>query len=122
MLDAVKERRRSRQARQRTLVELPRGKIVRRLFRCEALDGRTLLIGATSDDIAGLVDSASAWVFRRDAGAWAAEAQLRAANGTAGDFFGTSVALAEPVAPPARSAPRAGSRSAAASSTRPRAS
>ena len=26
-----------------------------------------------------------------------AEAQLRAANGTAGDFFGTSVALAEPV-------------------------
>jgi hypothetical protein len=24
-------------------------------------------------------------------------AQLRAANGTAGDFFGTSVALAEPV-------------------------
>jgi hypothetical protein len=30
-------------------------------------------------------------------GAWAAEAQLRAASGTAGDFFGTSVALAEPV-------------------------
>ena len=44
-----------------------------------------------------MVDSGSAWVFRRDAGAWVAEAQLRAANGTAGDFFGTSVALAEPV-------------------------
>jgi len=44
-----------------------------------------------------VVDSGSAWVFRRDAGASAAEAQLRAANGTAGDFFGTSVALAEPV-------------------------
>jgi hypothetical protein len=62
-----------------------------------ALDGRTLLVGANSDDIAGVVDGGSAWVFRRDAGAWTAEAQLRAANGTAGDFFGTSVALAEPV-------------------------
>ncbi len=57
----------------------------------------SLLVGANSDDIARLVDSGSAWVFRRDAGAWAAEAQLRAANGTAGDFFGTRFALAEPV-------------------------
>jgi hypothetical protein len=57
----------------------------------------SLLVRVTSDDIAGVVDGGSAWVFRRDAGAWAAEAQLRAANGTAGDFFGTSVALAEPV-------------------------
>jgi hypothetical protein len=57
----------------------------------------TLLVRVTSDDIAGVVDSGSAWVFRRDAGAWAAEAQLRAANGTAGDFFGTSVARTEPV-------------------------
>jgi hypothetical protein len=32
-----------------------------------------------------------------DVGAWVAEAQPRAANGTAGDFVGTSVALAEPV-------------------------
>jgi hypothetical protein len=87
-----------------------------------APDGRTLLVGVKSNDLARVLDNASAWVFRRDAGAWAAEAQLRAANGTAGDFFGTSVALAEPAAPPARSAPRAGSRSAAASSTRPRAS
>ena len=79
----------------------------------------SLLVGTNSDDIAGAVDNDSAWVFRRDAGAWAAVAQLRAANGTTGDFFGTSVALAEPAAPPARSAPRAGSRSAAASSTRP---
>ena len=44
-----------------------------------------------------MVDNDSAWVFRRDAGASAAEAQLRAANGTAGDLFGTSVAVAEPV-------------------------
>jgi hypothetical protein len=50
-----------------------------------------------STDLAPVVDTGSAWVFRRDAGAWAAEAQLRAASGTAGDFFGTSVALAEPV-------------------------
>jgi hypothetical protein len=57
----------------------------------------SLLVGSNSDDIAGLVESGSAWVLRRDAGAWAAEAQLRAANGTAGDFFGTSIALAEPV-------------------------
>jgi hypothetical protein len=57
----------------------------------------SLLVGSNSDDIARVLDNASAWVFRRDAGAWAAEAQLRAANGTAGDFFGTSVALAEPV-------------------------
>jgi hypothetical protein len=62
-----------------------------------APDGRTLLVGVKSNDLAGVVDNGSAWVFRRDAGAWAAEAQLRAANGTAGDFFGTSVALAEPV-------------------------
>jgi hypothetical protein len=57
----------------------------------------SLLVGSNSDDIARVLDNVSAWVFRRDAGAWAAEAQLRAANGTAGDFFGTSVALAEPV-------------------------
>jgi hypothetical protein len=57
----------------------------------------SLLVGTNSDDIAVVFDSGSAWAFRRDAGAWTAEAQLRAANGTAGDFFGTSVALAEPV-------------------------
>ena len=57
----------------------------------------TVLVGSNSDDIARVVDNGSAWVFRRDAAAWTAEAQLRAANGTAGDFFGTSVALAEPV-------------------------
>jgi hypothetical protein len=57
----------------------------------------SLLVGTNSDGLARLVDSGSAWVTRRDAGAWAAEAQLRAASGTAGDFFGTSVALAEPV-------------------------
>ncbi len=97
MHDAGKKRRRWRQVRQSTLVESPQSEIVRRLFRFEALDGRTLLVGSNSDDIAGVVDNDSAWVFRRDAGAWAAEAQLRAANGMAGDFFGTSVALAEPV-------------------------
>ena len=57
----------------------------------------SLLVGTNSDDIAVVFDSGSAWAFRRDAGAWTAEAQLRAANGMAGDFFGTSVALAEPV-------------------------
>ncbi len=74
-----------------------KSRFVRRLFRSVPLDGRTLLVGSNSDDIAGVVDSGSAWGFRRDTGAWPAKAQLRAANGTAGDFFGTSVALAEPV-------------------------
>jgi len=72
-------------------------RVVRRLVHCVAPDGRTLLIGVKSNDLAHVVDNGSAWVFRRDAGAWPVEAQLRAAYGTAGDFFGTSVALAEPV-------------------------
>jgi hypothetical protein len=74
-----------------------KSRFVRRLFRCVSLDRQSLPVGSNSDDIARLVGNGAAWVFRRDAGAWTAEAQLRAANGMAGDFFGTSVALAEPV-------------------------
>ncbi len=53
----------------------------------------SLLVGANSDDVADVVDSGSAWVFRRTKGAWTERATLFAADSAAGDECGVSVAL-----------------------------
>jgi hypothetical protein len=54
-----------------------------------AIDGDTILVSALHDnDNAG-----SATVFRRDAGAWTADALIEASDAVAGDEFGYAIAL-----------------------------
>lgn len=57
------------------------------------LSGGTILIGAHGDDDAGS-RSGSAYVFRRNAGAWAQAAKLSAEDADSGHLFGHSVSLA----------------------------
>ncbi len=59
----------------------------------------SLLVGAKSDDVAGLFDSGDAWLFRRTKGAWTERATLVAADSAAGDECGVSVALGSGGAP-----------------------
>ena len=57
------------------------------------LGGETALVGAYQDDDQG-ADSGSAYVFVRSGGAWSQQAKLLPSDGTDGDYFGYSVALA----------------------------
>ena len=57
-----------------------------------ALSGDTALVGAYTDDDAG-VDSGSAYVFVRSGGVWSEQEKLVASDGAAGDQFGNSLAL-----------------------------
>jgi len=58
-----------------------------------ALSGETAVVGAYLDDVGGNADQGSAYVFLRSGTTWSQQAQLTAADGAAGDFFGFSVAL-----------------------------
>ena len=58
-----------------------------------ALAGSTALIGAPWRTVGGNDDQGAAYVFRRSGSSWSQQAQLSAANGAVGDFFGNSVAL-----------------------------
>jgi hypothetical protein len=58
-----------------------------------AVSGDMALIGAPKDDVNGLADQGTAWVFVRSAGTWAVEAPLVAEDGAAGHQFGAAVAL-----------------------------
>ena len=57
-----------------------------------ALSGDRVLVGARATH-AGPPDSGAAYLFRRDAALWVPETRLVASDGTAGDEFGSSVAL-----------------------------
>ena len=60
-----------------------------------ALDGDTLVVGAAFDDVAG-ADAGSVYVFYRNRGGpdnWGLVAKLTAENASAGDFFGSAVAV-----------------------------
>ena len=57
-----------------------------------ALSGDTALVGAYQDDDKG-DNSGSAYVFTRSGTTWTQQAKLIANDGTASDWFGTSVAL-----------------------------
>ena len=60
-----------------------------------ALDGDTLVVGAAFADVAG-ADAGSAYVFNRNRGGadnWGLVAKLIAGDASAGDFFGSSVAV-----------------------------
>ncbi len=56
------------------------------------LSGDTALIGAYGDDDKGS-DAGSAYVYVRNGGVWTQQAKLLAADGSAGDVYGVSVAL-----------------------------
>lgn len=58
-----------------------------------ALSGDTAIIGARLDDVAGLVDQGSAYIFVRSGATWTQQAQLIATAGDIGDNFGASVAI-----------------------------
>ena len=62
-----------------------------------ALQGDTALIGAPRDADGG-ERTGSVYVFTRSAGVWSQVAKLKAPDGTAGDWFGRSVALGGNVA------------------------
>jgi hypothetical protein len=58
-----------------------------------AISGDTLVVGAASDDVNGITNQGSAYIFVFANNAWVQQAQLRAADGAANDFFGFSVAI-----------------------------
>ncbi len=63
-------------------------------FGCSvAVLGDTALIGAENHDLPAKFDAGAAYVFTRSAGTWMQQQMLSAADGAAGDFFGTGVAL-----------------------------
>jgi hypothetical protein len=62
-----------------------------------AVSGRVALVGAHFDDDNG-TDSGSAYVFRYDGASWNQEQKLTAADGSAWDAFGVSVAVSGNVA------------------------
>jgi hypothetical protein len=58
-----------------------------------ALEGDTAVVGAAYKTVGANADQGAALVFARSAGNWALQQELTAADGTAYDFFGYSVAL-----------------------------
>ena len=58
-----------------------------------ALSGDTALVGVWYDDVGGNNNQGSAYVFTRSGTTWTQQAQLIAADGELGDWFGLSVAL-----------------------------
>ena len=59
-----------------------------------AISVDTVAIGANSDDIGNNVNQGSVYVFLRNGVTWPLQQKLMAADGSAGDFFGDSVAAA----------------------------
>lgn len=58
-----------------------------------AIDGDTLVVGATFDDGPGGSSQGSIYVFSRSGSSWTHQARLQASDGDAFDFLGGSVAL-----------------------------
>jgi predicted amidohydrolase len=57
-----------------------------------AVRGHNAIVGANGDDTNG-TDSGSAYIFRQSGGLWSQTEKLTPSDGTAGDYFGTSVAM-----------------------------
>jgi hypothetical protein len=63
-------------------------------FGCSvSLYGTTALVGAPSHKVGSNSGQGTAYVFTESGGTWSQQAELTAAHGAAGDFFGTSVSL-----------------------------
>jgi len=59
-----------------------------------AIDGDSMVVGAHLDDVNGITNSGSAYVFLRTGTTWTEQAKLTASDGAAADRFGESVAIA----------------------------
>ncbi|MBS0196230.1 MAG: hypothetical protein JSR77_05680 [Planctomycetes bacterium] len=58
-----------------------------------AISGGTVLVGAWLDDTGAAVDQGAAYVFTRVGDAWAQQAKLAGSSNSAGDNFGSAVAI-----------------------------
>jgi uncharacterized repeat protein (TIGR01451 family) len=58
-----------------------------------AVDGDTVVVGAISDDISGVLNAGSAYAFVRSGGTWTEQQRLGAMDSAAGDEFGFSVSV-----------------------------
>ncbi|MBS0196292.1 MAG: hypothetical protein JSR77_05995 [Planctomycetes bacterium] len=58
-----------------------------------AISGDTAIVGAPRDDVGANTDQGSAYVFVRSGMTWTQQARFTAADGAAGDIFGSSVAV-----------------------------
>lgn len=62
------------------------------------LQGDYAIVGARLGTNAAGVDTGAAYIYKRTAGIWAAEAMIAPADGVSGDWFGHAVAIADPYA------------------------
>lgn len=58
-----------------------------------AISGDTAIVGANQDDVGANANQGAAYIFERNANSWDLVKTIAAADGTAGDFFGNSVAI-----------------------------
>jgi len=58
-----------------------------------AIAGDTIVVGALGDDVNGIANSGSAYVFVRTGITWTQQGQLTASDGAVGDLFGGSVTI-----------------------------
>ena len=58
-----------------------------------AISGDTAVVGAHRNNFGGNTDQGSAYVFVRRGATWTQQQRLTAADGTASDYFGISVAI-----------------------------
>lgn len=58
-----------------------------------AIDGDTIIIGASGDDIVSNSGQGSAYIYVKTGNTWIQQAKLTANDGAAGDAFGDSVAI-----------------------------
>jgi len=57
------------------------------------ISGDSAIVGAWRDDVLGLVDCGSVYIFYFDGTSWVQEQKLLAPDGAAGDYFGVSVCI-----------------------------
>jgi hypothetical protein len=58
-----------------------------------AIQGNTVVVGASVKDVSSNVDQGAVYVFTRSGSTWSQQAKLTASDGASGDEFGTSVAI-----------------------------
>ncbi|WP_287129155.1 FG-GAP-like repeat-containing protein [Candidatus Cyanaurora vandensis] len=58
-----------------------------------AIQGETIAVGAYQGDVNGSISQGAVYVFVRNSTVWSQQQKLTASDGTAGDYFGSAVAL-----------------------------
>jgi hypothetical protein len=78
---------------QQAILSAPDGANADGFGRSVAIDGNTIVVGASSDSTSAGSGVGSAHAFVRSAGVWTWQGQLLADDGASNDFFGVSVAV-----------------------------